>query len=229
MYIMSYNDPDSIYNINNPNYQRDYGEYDGPIDTNKEDKDKFFRECFDKIFNNSRVVIHYTHSYLNKDCYAIGKLNKREDKFYLTDFFLINDSANKQNIEIGDTPTSQIKYNNILELYVKTIDSNKDILNMQPTNEFHTTTWLFPYMNAHIQPMKDELNIYERNNIFDSAHYYRISYAEPIPSHPKTIHRKDNKVIKSSNVSRVGTKHKKGGKKAKKTQKQRKSRKNKSK
>ena len=116
-----------------------------------------------------------------------------------------------------------------MELYVKTIDSVEDILNMQPTNEFHRTIRWFPYMNARIQPMRDELNIYERANIFDSAYYYRISYAEPIPSHPETIHRKDNAKVVKSSISRVGTKHKKGGKKAKKTQKQRKSRKNKSK
>lgn len=233
MYIMSYTDPYSRYNVNNPNFQAEDVEYHVKRDPNKEDKDNFFKECFNKIVDKSLVVIHYTHSYFNKDCYAIGKLKKPVDKtvdnFYLTDVDFINDSTTNKDIEIGDTSTSLIKYNKILELYVKTIDSDKDILNMQPTNDFHRTIRWFPYMNARIQPMRDELNIYERANIFDSAYYYRISYAEPIPSHPETIHRKDNAKVVKSSISRVGTKHKKGGKKAKKTQKQRKSRKNKSK
>lgn len=227
---MSYNDPYSQYNINNPAFVPENVEYGERTDTNKTEKEKMFTECLTKIKKNSRIVVHYTHSYIDKTCYAIGMLDKMDKKFYLTNVTFINDSTNNTSIEIGNTATAKIKYDNILELYVKQIECDEDILNLQPSNADHRTNRWFPYMNARIVIMRDNLNIDSQENIFDSANYYKIDYVEP-RQYAEPTHKKDDdksgRVIKSS-TSRVGRKHK-GGKKTKKSQKQRKSRKNKSK
>jgi len=215
----------SPYNINNPAYVPPDNEYGIPIDTNKTEKAKLFTECLEKIYNNSLIAVHYKHIYLSRTCYAIGILNKTDKKFNLTNVTLINESNDHSSIEIGDTVRAFIKYDNIFELYVKQINSDKDILNLQPTNIHHTTNRWFPYMNARIDIMKDNLNIDSQENIFDSENYYKIYYVEPIQ---KKDDDKRGRVIKSSNTSQVGRKYK-GGKKTKKSQKQRKSRKNKSK
>jgi hypothetical protein len=224
--------PFSPYNINNAAYVPPDNEYGERIDSNKTEKENLFTECLEKIHNNSLIVVHYKHLYLSRTCYAIGILNKTDKKFNLTNVTLINESNDHSSIEIGDTDTVRafIKYDNIFELYVKQINSDKDILNLQPTNIHHITNRWLPYMNVRIDIMRDNLNIDSQNNIFDSENYYKIVYFEP-RQHAEPTHKKDDdksgRVIKSS-TSRVGRKHK-GGKKTKKSQKQRKSRKNKSK